>query len=66
MWPMWALVWWSWRELNPRPQAFAEQFYMFSGLIWISPAKSRSRTLPGQPVPYFLVLTQGTRIKTSQ
>ena len=28
-----ALVWWSWRELNPRPQAFYEQFYMFSGLF---------------------------------
>jgi hypothetical protein len=25
--------WWSWRELNPRPQAFLEQIYMFSGLI---------------------------------
>jgi vanillate O-demethylase ferredoxin subunit len=24
------LEWWSWRELNPRPQAFSEQFYMFS------------------------------------
>ncbi len=27
------LVWWSWRELNPRPQAFTGQIYMFSGLI---------------------------------
>ena len=26
--------WWSWRELNPRPQAFFEQFYMRSVLIW--------------------------------
>ena len=26
-------VWWSWRDLNPRPQAFFEQIYMFSGLI---------------------------------
>ena len=25
--------WWSWRELNPRPQAFFGQIYMFSGLI---------------------------------
>jgi hypothetical protein len=25
--------WWSWRELNPRPQAFFEQFYMCSRLI---------------------------------
>ena len=26
-------LWWSWRELNPRPQAFIGQIYMFSGLI---------------------------------
>jgi len=25
--------WWSWRELNPRPQAFVEQIYMFSVLF---------------------------------
>jgi hypothetical protein len=25
--------WWSWRELNPRPQAFFAQFYMFSRLL---------------------------------
>lgn len=25
--------WWSWRELNPRPQAFFGQIYMFSGLF---------------------------------
>ena len=25
--------WWSWRELNPRPQAFVGQIYMFSVLI---------------------------------
>jgi len=25
--------WWSWRELNPRPQAFVGQIYMFSALI---------------------------------
>jgi hypothetical protein len=27
------LEWWSWGDLNPRPQAFFEQIYMFSGLI---------------------------------
>ena len=27
------LWWWSWRELNPRPQAFFGQIYMLSGLI---------------------------------
>jgi len=26
-------LWWSWGDLNPRPQAFFEQIYMFSGLI---------------------------------
>jgi len=31
------LYWWSWRDLNPRPQAFFEQIYMFSVLIWVSP-----------------------------
>ncbi len=27
------LVWWSWRELNPRPQAFVRQIYMLSVLF---------------------------------
>ena len=27
------LYWWSWGDLNPRPQAFFGQIYMFSGLI---------------------------------
>jgi len=26
-------VWWSWGDLNPRPQAFFAQIYMFSGLF---------------------------------
>jgi len=26
-------IWWSWRDLNPRPQTFFEQFYMCSRLI---------------------------------
>jgi hypothetical protein len=26
-------IWWSWGDLNPRPQAFFAQIYMFSGLI---------------------------------
>ena len=25
--------WWSWGDLNPRPQAIFAQFYMFSDLI---------------------------------
>lgn len=59
------LEWWSWRELNPRPQAFVRQIYMFSGLIWISLPRSRSRTLHGPPAPYFLASTQGTRMEAS-
>jgi len=54
-------VWWSWRDLNPRPQAFFVQFYMCSRLIWISPCASRSDTLRTQPVPFFLTPPQGTR-----
>ena len=60
------VYWWSWRDSNPRPQAFSEQFYMCSVLIWISPPVPRRRTLHRLPVPYFLVLTQGTRVRTSQ
>jgi hypothetical protein len=26
-------IWWSWGDLNPRPQAFVAQIYMFSDLI---------------------------------
>jgi hypothetical protein len=29
----WTAKWWSWRELNPHPQAFSAQIYMFSVLI---------------------------------
>ena len=29
----WSCVWWSWGDLNPRPQALFGQIYMFSGLI---------------------------------
>lgn len=29
----WIDIWWSWRDLNPRPQAFFVQFYMCSRLI---------------------------------
>ena len=38
-------IWWSWRELNPRPQAFFAQFYMFSRLLWISLPLAHSGTL---------------------
>ena len=42
--------WWSRRESNPRPQAFAGQFYMRSRLIWVSPLAPRSGTLRKVPV----------------
>ena len=57
--------WWSWRDLNPRPQALFGQIYMFSGLFWISLPGSRSRTLPWAPVPLSLASTQGTRVAAS-
>ncbi len=31
--PLWIGKWWSWGELNPRPQAFVGQIYMFSALF---------------------------------
>ena len=31
--PVGFLIWWSWGDLNPRPQVFFGQIYMFSGLI---------------------------------
>ena len=53
--------WWSWGDLNPRPQAFFGQFYMCSRLVCVSPGASHSDTLCTQPVPYFLAARQGTR-----
>ena len=58
--------WWSWGELNPRPQAFLAQVYMLSDLIWVSPPVSRSRTLHRPPASYCLVPTQGARVRTSR
>ena len=43
--PVGLVWWWSWRELNPRPQAFFAQFYMFSRLLWISLPLAHSGTL---------------------
>ena len=31
--PVGFLIWWSWGDLNPRPQALFGQIYMFSGLV---------------------------------
>jgi hypothetical protein len=58
--------WWSWRDLNPRPQAFSEQFYMCSRLIGVSPIVLRSGTPHNQPAPLNLVRRQGARRHTSQ
>ena len=58
--------WWSWRDLNPRPQAFSEQFYMCSRLIGVSPVMLRSGTPHNQPAPLNLVRHQGARRHTSQ
>jgi hypothetical protein len=46
--------WWSWGDLNPRPQTFFEQFYMCSRLIYFSLPTSRSGTLCKTLVTYFL------------
>jgi hypothetical protein len=59
-------LWWSWRDLNPRPQIFFERIYMFSGLIEVLPPVSHSHTLYRTPVPYGLALSQGTRFKASR
>ena len=58
--------WWSWGDLNPRPQAFFEQFYMCSRLIWVSPPESRSGTLNGKPASLSLALRQGARRRASR
>ena len=57
-------MWWSWRELNPRPQAFFRQIYMLSGLIWVSPLPARKYTLWQPPAAYFLVREQAARPQT--
>ena len=58
-------VWWSWGDLNPRPQAFFAQFYMCSRLIWVSPDASRSDTLRTRPATLNLVTRQVARLMTS-
>ena len=58
-------LWWSWGDLNPRPQAFFEQFYMCSRLFWISPPEPRSGTLPRTPATLDLTARQVARRATS-
>ena len=57
--------WWSWGELNPRPQAVFVQFYMRSRLICVSLTSSRSDTLRSKPVTLCLTLCQVTRNSAS-
>jgi hypothetical protein len=54
-------IWWSWGELNPRPQAFFEWFYMLSRLIEFSFKRLRSGTPPSKPVTLCLAPRQVTR-----
>ncbi len=58
-------IWWSWRELNPRPQAFFEQFYMCSRLFRFSFTVLRSDTPHHKPASLNLVEYQETRHSTS-
>ena len=58
--------WWSWGDLNPRPQIFPAQIYMFSVLFCISPCQPRRRTLMAGPAPLFLACAQGTRKQASR
>lgn len=51
--------WWSWGELNPRPQAIPAQFYMCSHLICVSPLEPRSGTLLKAPAPLNLAASEG-------
>jgi len=53
--------WWSWAELNRRPQAFFAQFYMCSRLFWVSPDATRSDTLCTQPATLNLTAEQVAR-----
>lgn len=59
-------LWWSWRDLNPRPQAFFEQFYMCSRLVWVSPFASHSGTLRKAPATYCLDPCQVARQRPSR
>jgi len=52
--------------LNPRPQIFLAQIYMFSVLFCISPCKPRRRTLIAGPAPLFLACAQGARKQASR
>jgi len=54
-------MWWSWGDLNPRPQAFFAQFYMCSRLFWVSPDATRSDTLCTQPATLNLTAEQVAR-----
>jgi len=54
--------WWSWAELNRRPQAFFSQIYMLRVLIWISPQYPRKPTLILPPAALNLAPTQAAQV----
>ena len=60
------LNWWSWGDLNPRPQAFFEQFYMCSRLVWVSPWATHSGTLCPRPATLRLSPSQVARNEPSR
>lgn len=47
--------------MNPRPQAFFEQFYMCSRLFWVLLCEPRSDTLNTKPATYDLAAGQVAR-----
>jgi len=59
-------MWWSWGDLNPRPQAFFEQFYMCSRLVWVSLDVPRSGTLHTRPATLRLTGGQVARPPASR
>jgi len=52
--------------LNPRPQAFFEQFYMCSRLVWVSLDMPRSGTLHTRPATLRLTGGQVARPPASR
>lgn len=48
--PSWTLIWWSWRESNPRPTTFCPSIYMLSlSLVFIASSptgRDRGRLSP--------------------
>lgn len=57
-------IWWSRRELNPRPKVFYDQFYVCSDVFEISlPLRRRTGSTSNQP-PFSLMPDQVARPDT--